>query len=449
MRVSIPTLSGLFARFRQASQNGTRMVYAGERPSIMWKHIYTGAMGSVYFSLLTGIWLVGFGSNIGLQYWHWAAMSAASSFALVLQLVSAYVASHVGARKLMWFVAAMCSRMVRALAIAVAFWLYMSRPGTARALFVALIIVGNVFDALCAPLWWSWFADIIPRRTHGRFAGRRSSWIALANLLVVVPIGIALNVTREELRMPMLIVAFAFGFLVGAVDLLIHRTIPEPPMTETPTGSFWSQVAVPLRDRSFRPWLVFWAAWSFSMALGGSLSQVYFAENLHMKQDLLGGGIALMVLPLIGGMIAAGRLGAMVDRYGIKRMLWWGHRFWALLPLFWLVTTPGNAVWLLGLSSLVAGVSSNTATIAGNKLVSRLKPPGQVPMYVAVSTCVGALAGGFGPMAAAVVLHALEGKSVQAGPFVFVGFHILFLVSLILRNASTLLIRRVQEPGKA
>jgi len=449
MASSIPGLSTLYARFRQASQNGTRMLYAGERPSIMWKHIYTGAMGSVYFSLLTGIWLVVFGSNIGLHYWHWATMSATSSLVFVLQLASAYVASHIRGRKLMWFAAAMCSRLLRASAIAVAFWLYASRPGAAYAFFVALVIAANVFDALCAPLWWSWFADIIPRRIHGRFAGRRSAWIALATLLVVIPIGIALDLTREELKMPMLMVVFAFGFLVGAVDLLIHRTIPEPPMTETSTGSFWKQVAVPLRDKGFRPWLVFWGAWGFSMTLGGSLSQVYFAEDLHLKRDFLGGAIALIVLPPLGGMIAAGRLGAMVDRYGVKKMLWWGHRFWALLPLFWLVATPRTALWLLGLASLVGGISSNTATIAGNKLVTRLRPPGQVPMYVAVSTCVGALAGAMGPVVAGIVLHTLEGKSWQAGPFVFVAFHILFLASLILRNCSTLLIRRIQEPGRA
>jgi len=441
-------IPALLNRLRQASRNGTRMVYPGELPSLMRKHIFTGAMGSIYFSLLTGIWLVTFGTAIGLTYWHWAVISAASSFVLVLQLLSAYLGSHFGGRKLLWFMFAMSSRMLRGAAIATAFWLYASDPRAGRALFVVLMIVANTFDALCAPLWWSWFADIIPRGGHGEFAGRRSSWIALGNLLVVVPIGILLDLTREELKLPMLVTAFALAFLVGTVDLFIHKTIPEPPMA-LPPGHFWRQMAEPLRDKRFRPWLIFWAAWSFSMALGGSLSQVYFVENLGLRRDFTGGGVAVIMLPLLGGMVAARRLGGMVDRLGVKKMLWWGHFYWAMLPLFWLIATPKTAVLSLSIASLLGGVGSNTATNAGNKLITRFPPPAHVPMYVAVSTCVGALAGGFGPVFGALILRAFEGLSWHLGPFTVVGFHALFLASLILRNASRLLIRRVHEPAAA
>jgi len=36
----------------------------------------------------------------------------------------------------------------------------------------------------------------------------------------------------------------------------------------------------PLRDRGFRPWLTFSFCWTFAMTLGGSLSLVFFTENL-------------------------------------------------------------------------------------------------------------------------------------------------------------------------
>jgi len=441
-------IAALFRRLRRASQNGTRFVDARELPSLMLKHIYTGAMGSIYFSLLTGIWLVTFGSAIGLQYWHWAIISAASSFVLILQLFSAFLATRVGGRKFLWFSFAMSSRLLRAAAIAVAFWFYASRPSLGRGLFVLLMIVANTFDAFCAPLWWSWFADIIPRNTHGHFSGRRTSWIALANLVVVVPIGIVLDHTREGYKLPMLVVAFAFAFLIGALDLLIHRTIPEPPMV-VPSGNFWRQVAVPLRDKAFRPWLIFWAAWSFSMTFGGSLSLVYFAENLHFKQNFTGGGIVLIILPLIGSMIAARRLGAMVDTHGVGTMLRWGHAFWASLPGFWLVATPRTAPLLLGVSSLISGTASNTAVNAANKLITRLPEPAHVPMYVAVSTCVGALAGGFGPVFGGLVLNATEGVSWHVGTVALLGWHILFFASLVMRYSCLSLIRRIGEPAPA
>ncbi len=185
------------------------------------------------------------------------------------------------------------------------------------------------------------------------------------------------------------------------------------------------------------------------MMFGGSLSVVYFAENLHFKQDFTGGGIVLIILPLVGSMIAARRLGSMVDTHGVRTMLRWGHTFWASLPIFWLVATPATAPVLLGVSSLVGGISGNTATNAANKLLTRFPQPANVPMYIAVSTCVGALAGGFGPVFGGLVLRATEGVSWHLGTVVLLGWHILFFASLLMRFGCVSLIRRVHEPAPA
>ncbi len=47
----------------------------------------------------------------------------------------------------------------------------------------------------------------------------------------------------------------------------------------------------PLRDRRFRPWLVFTASWNLSQSLGGSLATLYLLENIGFKNDLLGGHV--------------------------------------------------------------------------------------------------------------------------------------------------------------
>jgi hypothetical protein len=292
----------------------------------------------------------------------------------------------------------------------------------------------------------SWLADIIPSEHHGRFMGRRSAWIARASLLVILPMGLMLDKVSEDTKMPALMLVFAAGFLIGAVDLLIHRTIPEPPMVVPPRRRFWQEALAPLRDERFRPWLVFNAVWTFSMTLGGSLAAVYFVEDLGIKRNFLGGGIVLIIFPLVGSMAGARALGAMVDRYGVKRMLLVGHLMWAVLPIFWVGATPHTALWWLAASSLIGGVASTTSLTAAGKLVTRLPPAGHVPMYVAVSTCVGALAGSCGPALAGVILHCTRETTWQIGSVTAVGFHVLFALSLVLRLSATLLIRRISEP---
>jgi hypothetical protein len=44
-----------------------RIVYPTELPSIMRKHIYTGAMGRVWATLISGVLFVFFGEAIGLS----------------------------------------------------------------------------------------------------------------------------------------------------------------------------------------------------------------------------------------------------------------------------------------------------------------------------------------------------------------------------------------------
>jgi MFS family permease len=70
-------------------------------------------------------------------------------------------------------------------------------------------------------------------------------------------------------------------------------------------------------------------------------------------------------------------------------------------------------------------------------------------MYVAVSTCVGALAGGFGPVFGGLVLHASEGVSWHFGRVTLLGWHILFFASLVMRYSCLSLIRRIREPAPA
>ena len=69
-------------------------------------------------------------------------------------------------------------------------------------------------------------------------------------------------------------------------------------------------------------------------------------------------------------------------------------------------------------------------------------------MYVAVSACLGSVAGGVGVLAAGGVLQALAGWHWSLFGQTVVGFHGLFLVSLVLRVVSTLgLVHRLHDPG--
>jgi hypothetical protein len=57
-----------------------RAILTGELPKIMRRHIVTGAMGSTYGYLITGLLFVYYGGLIGLKPFHWGLMSGLSQW---------------------------------------------------------------------------------------------------------------------------------------------------------------------------------------------------------------------------------------------------------------------------------------------------------------------------------------------------------------------------------
>ena len=99
---------------------------------------------------------------------------------------------------------------------------------------------------------------------------------------------------------------------------------------------------------------------------------------------------------------------------------------------------PGVAFAVAGLF-LVTNFAMYAAMNAGQKLVTRLPRREDRGMYLAVSTCVGSLGVGGGALIAGEVMQLLDGWRATFLGAEFVGYHVLFAASAILRLASTAL----------
>jgi len=427
-----------------------RMIYPWERPSIMRKHIYTGAMGTLYFHLIAGMFFIYFGNRIGVTRFQWGLMGGISSFLLSAQLLGALITQRAGRRKVLWFWAAVVQRGVRLLGIfaALALW-QLDRPQASVVLIVA-VCVANFFSAIAFPPWMSWFADIIPEEGHGQFVGRRTWWITLTVIAVVVPVGYLFDRTPEAWKLPAVVGMFTGATVIGMLDIFIHGTIPEPRMVLGERGHFLDSLLEPIRDRRFRPWLIFNVCWTFAMTLGGALCTVYLIEDLKIKDNMLGGAIALTVFMLLGALFTVRWTGRLVDHHGPKRVLLWAHLAWSFLPVFWFVATPGTAIFWVSCASLLGGAAGTAGFTAANKLITRFPPPGHcVAMYVAVSSSLGSLAGGLGVISAGTVLKVLSDWHWMMMGMSLCAFHLLFAASFCLRlSSTTLLIRRIHNPDR-
>jgi MFS family permease len=417
-----------------------RVVYPWERPGIMRKHIYTGVMGNIWVSLIAGLFFIHFGTSIGLSAFHWGILAAGSAWLSTAQLVSAYVTQRTGKRKALWFWFAITDRSLRLTGMLVAFWLWRAGWPYAAVVFIVAINVSDLFNSMTSPPWLSWLGDIIPSEEHGTFWGRRSAWIALATVGVIIGAAVVADQTPKPYQLQVIVGIFVLATIVGLADLLIHGTIPEPQMVLPERNHFWRQVLEPLRDRAFRPWLTFNAAWTFSMTLGAALAALYFLKELRFKNDFVGGVIVVSCIPLLGTVVSGKWSGRLVDRFGTRPVLFWGHIAYSLFPVFWLAATPGTALVMVATASAIAGVSGTATLTAANKLVVRVPPPGYCPIYAAVSTTLSCVVGGFAALGAGAMLKVLQGWSVSIAGRPFGAFHLLFATSIVLRLIAVLVL---------
>jgi MFS family permease len=425
-----------------------REVAPEELPWIMRRHIVTGSMATVWGTLIGGILFTWFGNTLGMSQFHWGVLGAIGAWVVLLQPVSALLGTRFGSRKLVWYWFALGERVVRLAALAGAWLAWRAGLPSVWVILVVLVSLSAAAGSMSSPVWWGWLATLIPRDIQGSFWGRRDTWTSIAVAAVMLPTTFLIDRIPAGAKPVAVFSVLMAGSVIGILDILLHAAIPEPPVPGTKRSGSLASVLKPVRDRRFRPWLVFIGTWNLGMSLGGSLCMLYFMENLGLKDNLLGGAVALNVVSIAGSILSARRMGRLVDRWGSRRMLLIGHLGWALLPAIWLFATTRTAVAWISIAGLVSGIFATAGNNAGLKLVTRFPPPEESPMYVAVSNATANIAGGLGSLAAGAFLQLMGGWTATVGRLTLSAFPLLFLVSFVLRLASALVfIPRIREQG--
>jgi len=413
-----------------------RTIHPDQLPDIMFKHIYTGAMGNVWGTLIAGVFFVYFGNAIGLTKFEWGILSAVGSWVLLSEVLSAAITQRVGHRKLLWFICAFSDRSIRFMAIMASLLLWHMGWPHAGLVLVCSITLATCLGAMAGPPWLSWLADLIPEKEHGEFWGRRSAWVNLAVVCAMLPAALYMDRLPEATKLTVTIWIFALATVIGLLDLVIHGTIPEPKMTRPRDPHFFRQFLTPLRDRGFRPFLIFCFCWTFSVMIGATLLTVYIMEDLGGKRNLFGTSLATVGAYLLGGVLTARWTGALVDRWGPKAVMRWGYLFWALIPFSWFFLTPANVLWIIGAVNLVAGFFVTAAANGALKIQTRYPPPSHRAMYIAVSNCANYVAAGLAALVAAFMARQLEHWSWTLNHLTFTSLDVFAGVSLVLRVAT-------------
>jgi MFS family permease len=391
-----------------------------------------GAATMVFIAWTMGSVLTGYSLHLGADAGAIALISSIPLIGQVLAPMVAWLASRATRRKPLITFFAVSGRSIWLVAVILP-WL---APELRIPMLLGLLGFSSVLQSAGGPLWMAWMGDLVPAKERGRYFTVRGGIHGFVAMLANLAAGALLDALPSPLDFQ---IAFFVAVVAAMIGAFLLRFQAEPPVTPNPL-TLEATLFDPLRDQTFRRFVVFAAYWSFSVMIGATFVMPYFLQHLKMSFTQ----VALWsVISAVFGLLFSPMWGRITSTYGNRPVLQLTTFLCGtLLPLTWMLASPGNLIpiWISGIVDAFVWSAINPSYF--NLALSSTTSANRT----AFTAMLGAITGVTGFAAAllsGVLLNAFGGLEFKVGSFEWSQY----LVSGLLRIQAWQLLRRIDEPG--
>ena len=327
-RKSYDMLPALSVRGRTL-RNSLRWVTAGWMVGVFWG-VFIGTSG---WEILVGM--------ISPQDWWLGLLQATMHVAVVFMILGAILIERTGLTKYQFLVFGTIHRFLWLLVAAVP--LVVPVPSNLAMLIILVLVLASwCAEALCRPAWFTWMGALIPPRIRGRYWGRRTQFITITQTIAGLGLGYlvselqagetVLSATEHPHLLHGLMILLAICSIMGIVDILVFRRIPEvlTPITtfdrsaHTPgRRTIWIMLhwilVQPLRDREFRRFVLCDMLLTFAMGCTGMY--VLRAMRVSLGLNAFKIGLLFYLVSPLTILIVARPFGRALDRLGPRKVM--------------------------------------------------------------------------------------------------------------------------------
>ncbi len=380
--------------------------------------------------------------NMGATEFHFGLIMGIPMSLFILQFVAAFWNNRIHNRKLPFILLLVSARLLYLL-IAFAPVLFASLSPSARIAAVIVIIATSATLAnLAVPLWFAWMADLIPRRLLGRYWGNRQRWMFACWTLTYILMALFTYLSPWPVSTTFPVVA-VIGVASGVADILLFIRIPEPGNQQVRDVSAYAALMEPFRHTEYRTFVHWNILKSFAVMFGASFMQLYALDVLGMP--VWQATVSWCILG-VGTALSSRLWGRLADRHGQRPVLLLVGFCKPLVTVVFLLVTPATAFVVLSVWFFFDGMINAGLAVATDGYMLRLAPRRNRSMFIASITGISGIAGGIGTIIAGRILSATATWRWEGLGREWNHYHVIFLMSLVMRLACLPLTFRIREP---
>jgi hypothetical protein len=334
-----------------------------------------------------------------------------------------------------------------------------------------ILLLSYCTEAMSRPAWYTWMGALIPSRIHGRYWSRRTQITAAVGAVA----GLSIGWTIKQLQPPAgiipsaqehphllngLMALMAICSILGVVDILIFRRIPEvlvsktaDPAVDAATGKsrhkstlemFRWMLIQPMRASEFRRFVLADALMASALASSGLFAFRNMRVNLGL--DALEIQLLFSLVSPIAAIASARYIGRAIDRWGPRPVMKVASFATTMGIIPFLILYPGMpGLWLVCIGTFIAGAISWGAYMMGKASVQlRFSKREGASRYVSAFSFYVGVGGMLGALAAGWLTHffePLQDNPIRLGPLLWNNWHAAFALSLLARIGGAMVLR--------
>lgn len=392
----------------------------------------------VYMATVNSPVFTAFVRDLGATEFHIGLIGGLPLVMLLFQFVGALLANRMVRRKPAFLVLIIIGRLVY-LPIAL---LPVLMPDSSHlmTLVIVMVALSAALSNVIGPAWFSWMADIIPRRILNRYWAGRHMVMQLTWLAVTFAVAVFVWFSGLDVRTSFLILAVV-GVTAGVVDILLFIWVHEPPNEILKGEPILSTLAAPLKDPDFRTFVYFQCAWAFCGMFGASFMMLYAIEGLQLGE---GRTTLVWCCPVLNALMAP-YWGRLADRHGHRSILAICVSMKPIIALIFALVTPAIAFPVLAIVLFFDSIWNAGLFVSTNGYMLKMSPQRNRSVFIASITGLSGIFGGLGAISGGAFLHATDGFHMDLMGRDWNNFQLLFAVNFLMRIACAVLVYRVKE----